>query len=82
MDKFAKLFEFDDIGQVLVIIDTDDDDQPEVQIKFQPDGLGICSFKLGGFSDWGVADNAFRLIDSDFAHKKVADITSQLVELH
>ncbi|WP_426427357.1 hypothetical protein [Pseudomonas palmensis] len=45
MSQFAKLFEFTDIGQVLVKLD-DGDDGPEVRTYFVPDGLGVCSIAM------------------------------------
>lgn len=42
MDKFAKLFEFADLGQV-VAIRREGDDGPEVRFHFRPPGLGVCS---------------------------------------
>ena len=50
MSKFAKLFEFEDLGQVLVKLD-DGDDGPEVRTYFVPDGFGVCSIAMTFKSD-------------------------------
>lgn len=48
MKQFAKLFEFEDLGQVLVMLDRGDDG-PEVRLYFKPDGLGVCSVACSNF---------------------------------
>lgn len=46
MNDFAKLYRADDIGQVLVMLESGDEG-PELAIKFKPAGLGVCAVKLG-----------------------------------
>lgn len=62
MDKFAKLFEYDDIGQVVVMADKDDEENPSIIVYCQPKGLGVCTLKIG-FADtdqgWDDRDKAF-----------------------
>lgn len=44
--KFAKLYETEQFGQILVKIDSSNDDMesvPEVRIYFEPENLGVCS---------------------------------------
>ncbi len=48
MKQFAKLFEFEGLGQVLVMLDRGDDG-PEVRLYFKPDGLGVCSVACSNF---------------------------------
>lgn len=48
MNYFAKLFEFEDLGQVLVMLDRGDDG-PEVRLYFKPNGLGVCSVACSNF---------------------------------
>jgi hypothetical protein len=72
MNKFAKLFEFDDIGQVLVKRDTDENGEPEVRLYFQPKGFGVCATVLNFTADdsddeAGKAEKAFERIDKDTA---------------
>lgn len=69
-NRFAKLFHFEDIGQVLVKRDSNDDG-PEVRFYFQPEGLGICSvalnFKGSDAEQADAADEGFALTDREKA---------------
>jgi len=65
MEKFAKLFEVPNIGQILVKLDhTLEGKAPEVRVFFQPKDLGVCSvaFKWDDNSDksWEQAEAAFK----------------------
>ncbi|MCK1825986.1 hypothetical protein MX655_10575 [Pseudomonas aeruginosa] len=76
MKQFAKLFEFEDLGQVLVMLDRGDDG-PEVRLYFKPDGLGVCSVACSNFpgdedEQWDYAEKGFATVDSEGAHKIVA----------
>ena len=51
MDKFAKLFESEEYGQVLVINDKDSEDLPALVIKFTAEGLGVCEACLSYVDD-------------------------------
>lgn len=71
MGIFAKLFEFDDVGQVLVKLD-DGDNGPEVRIYFQPENLGVCSTAFNfkedeDGSEWDKAEEAFNKVDEKTA---------------
>lgn len=76
MEKFCKLFEFEDIGQVLVMLE-EGDDGPEVRFTFQGGGLlGLCctSFsKFGGEDVAGDSDEAWSL-----AAKTLEETTEQI----
>ncbi|EOH9027157.1 hypothetical protein [Pseudomonas aeruginosa] len=77
MKQFAKLFEFEDLGQVLVMLDRGDDG-PEVRLYFKPDGLGVCSVACSSFpggedEQWDHAEKGFATVDSEGAHKLVAE---------
>jgi hypothetical protein len=63
MDKFAKLFETD-LGQILVKLDANDEECPEVRIYFQPPDLGVCSVALSG---WGSDEDAWDKADKCFS---------------
>ena len=69
MDDFAKLFRNEEVGQVLVMLDTGDEG-PEVQFHLKPKGLGVCVIKLG-FPDtdggWECAEEAFASVDQEKA---------------
>lgn len=45
MKKFAKLYEFPDIGQVLVVLGTTEEGGPCVAITARPDGMGCCTVR-------------------------------------
>ncbi len=77
MSQFAKLFEFEDLGQVLIKLD-DGDDGPEVRTYFVPDGFGVCSiamtFKPDALDDkWAKAEKAFAMIDQEKARVLVVE---------
>lgn len=59
---FAKLFDCEEYGQLLVKIDANDDGAPEVRVFFEPDGLGVCSVGLS-YEDsdegWDKAEESF-----------------------
>lgn len=80
MEKFAKLFEFDDIGQVLVMLDVDqdDDEKPEIKFYFKPEGLGVCSVGTVGTDSWEIAERRFNLLEADRAHAVVKAVIDQL----
>jgi len=67
--NFAALYHADDIGQVLVMIDSGDEG-PEIRFSFKPEGLGVCSVKLG-FPDtdggWELAEHAFSEVTEEQA---------------
>lgn len=78
MTDFAKLFQFEEIGQVLVKLD-DGDDGPEVRIYFQPENLGICSTAFNfeedeTGSEWDKAEKAFELVDEKTALGVVTEL--------
>lgn len=82
--KFAKLFEFDDIGQVLVKMDTGEDG-PEVQIYFETgiEGVDLCSQSFG-FDDstegWEKRGEVFDQIDEAMAAKIAGDARAELAQ--
>ena len=79
MDDFAKLFRNEEVGQVLVMLDTGDEG-PEVQFHLKPKGLGVCVIKLG-FPDtddgWEMAEEAFSKVTEEkalgIARKAISD---------
>lgn len=83
MSKFAKLFEFDDIGQVLVKRDTDENGDPEVRLYFEPKGFGVCSTAFGFEADENgdeatKAVLAFDLVDEVRAEKIIRGVLETL----
>ena len=81
-DKFAKLFETEKYGQILVKIDSSDDG-PEVRFYFQPENLGVCSI-AHSFKDsdagWLAAEKFFHKVDVEVAEENVKYISSNLNE--
>lgn len=80
MDKFAKLFEFDDIGQVVCLLTTGDNG-PEILVHFQPEGLGVCTQRFSyedGDEDeqWERADSGFALLDRE----RVYEMTKPIID--
>lgn len=78
MADFAKLFQFEKIGQVLVKLD-DGDEGPEVRIYFQPENLGICSTAFNFKEDekgteWEKAESAFKMVDEKTAEGVVREL--------
>lgn len=63
--QFCKLFESDELGQVLVMLDTDTDEcKPYVIFYCNPEGFGVCS-KAVKFEDSKEGfDNAKEFFDS------------------
>ena len=80
---FAKLFDTDNHGQILVKQDTHHENfNPEVRFFFKPDGLGVCTMAIE-FEDsdkgWDDCDAAFlRFQDEKEAVAMVASIKKQI----
>lgn len=75
-EMFAKLYETEDHGQILVKMDSGDDG-PEIRFFFQPDNLGVCSVAIGYEDDdsgWDKAEEAFNnVVDEYFSVKLVSE---------
>lgn len=66
MTPFAKLFETEKFGQILVVADTNDEGDPAVVVSVMPPGLGVCAVKLcypDTDDGWAKRDDTFRAID-------------------
>ena len=76
IEKFAKLYETD-FGQVLIILDSDEDYNPAVGAWFKPEGIGVCKIGIGGFLNtedgWRNAEKVFRTMDKENALKLVSE---------
>ena len=86
MADFAKLFHFDEIGQVLVKRDTDENGDPEVRLYFEPEGFGICSTAFGFEADEtedesAKAKRAFDMVDQERAEKIIRGAMETLPKL-
>lgn len=80
MSGFAKLFNTKEHGQIVVIMQANDEDNPEVRLFFKPEGLGICSV-APSFDDsdagWGLCEQFFNSIDEERDIKWVVEISER-----
>lgn len=72
-EKFAKLFEDEKYGQILVLRDRNDDDEPCVKVMALPPGLGICAISLA-FKNEDHAQATFERMELEQARAGVADL--------
>jgi hypothetical protein len=80
MNKFAKTFDSDKYGQILVVNETDEDGNPEVKFSMRPKNLGICSIgsKFSGNPEgFDKADAFFDAVDIEVAEA----VSSQMFDL-
>lgn len=88
--QFAKLYQVDGIGQVVVMLQHDDNQDPEIAFTFDPniEGLGISS----GSITWNnqahdqekreeAARRMFEKVDSGFAEQFVGKLLAEIREL-
>jgi len=78
MNKFAKLFETEKYGQILVVLD-DVDDCACVTFSFMPEGLGVCSAAPKFGDNWGRASTFFDNVNEASAE---AIIDSWVTQFH
>ena len=83
MQKFAKLFETEDYGQLLLMMNNDEKGNPETTLYFTAEGLAVCSISVYGTVN--ASDAAFELVEKLFnrfdesaAIKTVKTIVDQL----
>jgi len=78
---FAKLFETEEYGQILVKLDASPDEhEPEVRFYVNPPGLGVCSF-AAGYPDsdegWDAAQACFDKCDLEMAVAAAKEVFEQ-----
>lgn len=56
--KFAKIYENDRLGQVIIMKKQTEIGAPELRFFFQPDGFGVCEFSIG-FNDQDASESRF-----------------------
>ena len=81
MEKFSKLFETKEYGQILVLMKDDDKCKPEVRIFVKPPKLGVCSIAFGWKDDdagWDLAEACFAKTDEAKAREYAASIFKQV----
>lgn len=75
MRKFAKLFESEKYGQIVVFRQLNDEfDEPEVRLFAKPAGLGVCSVAVGFEDSLTAADSAddfFNILELDTCEELV-----------
>lgn len=79
MRNFAKLFEYEDIGQIAVISQDNDEGCPEIRFFFTPEGLGTCSVAIGfGEGEYDKADLGFENTNEQTARDIVDSVLKSL----
>lgn len=84
MDKFAKLFDTEEYGQILFILETDvegaDGIHPvAITMKASPKGLGVCSLLFGyEEEDLDKAEGLFESIGEEEAKGLASSLWEQL----
>jgi hypothetical protein len=75
---FAKLFENEKLGQILVKIDCSDEDnfEAEVRVYFEPEEFGVCSTAFS-FDSWDKAEEAFDKLDEELCLSIVEPVIEQ-----
>jgi len=72
---FAKLYETEEYGQILVKLDTNDEMNPEVRYFFEPKNLGVCSiatiYQDDSEKSWDSAELIFNDVCIDSAIEMV-----------
>lgn len=85
-NRFAKLFEDEEVGQVVVMRVNDDDSNPSIQYICQPNvpGIGLCTMTLS-FADTRKGrldrDHAFERVDEAHALEAVRKVTKDTASL-
>jgi len=69
MSEFAKIFNSDVFGQVLVVADQDGEGKPSIEFSFMPKGLGVCSAQFHYNQD----DEGLNKRDERFKEIKMKD---------
>lgn len=76
MEKFCKLFESEEYGQILLKLDhAEDKEGAELRMFVQPPDLGVCSFALfygDEDADWDRAEKALADMDQTKAEALTA----------
>lgn len=70
MSDFAKLFQSEKYGQLVVITQGSDDGLPELRIFMQPAGYGVCSMGLL-YEDSDKREADFKKVDLAWAERTV-----------
>ncbi len=84
MKDFARIVDGGDLGQILMIADTNDYDKPVLEFKFSPSitELGICSTSLvfdDDESGYTARDKTFSAMSDESAIGVVRTVVDQMV---
>lgn len=71
--SFAKMFDTE-YGQVVSMLQADDDGDPEIRFYAKPDGFGVCSIAFGYSGNWDRAEENFSKIDVTMASQVAMQI--------
>lgn len=80
---FAKIFETEEYGQVLVVKDINDVGNPCVNVSSEPEGYGVCTMGISykdnddGWEKQEAYFDSFDLADAEKAAKAIFDSTRQ-----
>jgi len=84
MDNFAKLYNNEEVGQVLVVMMTDENHNPCVDVMFKPEGLGVCKYyiypkdHLSEEKKWEYIENVFDSITEEKAVNQAKSVIEAL----
>lgn len=82
MKKFAKIFEDEKYGQILILNDECDEGHPAVLVHFTAEGLGVCkvafTYKHEEEDNYEKRDKAFERFTHDMAVEVVSEIVDKL----
>lgn len=82
-ERFARIEEFNGLGQVLVKFDSQDDGSPEIRfyVNAADYGLGVCSVAIG-FKDtesgWDSAERAFENLTTESIRETAERLIQQI----
>lgn len=82
---FAKLYEIENIGQVLVKLDqseSDDHSGPEIRYYFEAPNLGVCSAATkykDSETGWDAAESAFANVTQESAEKLASGVINGIL---
>jgi hypothetical protein len=85
MTEFAKLYQSDQLGQILFLLDEEGDDGAEIKMYFRPEGLGLCSMRFGYETDeegedWQKAQSYFATITAKTAIESAEAIIESILD--
>jgi hypothetical protein len=73
---FCKLYDSPEHKQIIIKLDTNDNDESEVQLYWVPTGLGVCQMALI-FNDTAKAERVFNKITLEIAEEMINQIAPQ-----